>query len=136
MSQPIPYIGFNGNCAEAMRFYESVLGGKLEVLMRGGDSPMAEQIPVEARDRIIHAALALKGGGYLYAGDAPAHIPYAGIHGVSITISYDTVAEAEAVFARLADGGRVTMAMQPSFWAKKFGMLVDRFGLPWIVNGN
>jgi PhnB protein len=135
MPQPIPYLGFNGNCAEAMRFYEAVLDGKLEILMSGADSPMAAQIPKEFADRILHARLALKGGGYLYAGDAPAQMPYQGIHGVSITLNYNSVAEAQATFDKLAAGGKVTMAMQPSFWAKSFGMLVDKFGTPWIVNG-
>ena len=103
--------------------------------MSGADSPMAEQMPKEFRHRIMHARLALPGGGLLYAGDTPANVPYEGIKGVSITVDYSTVAEAERVFEALAAGGRVTMAMQPAFWAKRFGMLVDRFGTPWIVNG-
>lgn len=135
MPQPIAYLAFDGNCAEAMRFYETALGGKLEILMSGADSPMAAQIPKEVAHRILHARLALKDGGYLYAGDTPAHMPYQGIHGVSITLNYNSVAEAQGIFERLAAGGKVTMAMQPSFWAKSFGMLVDRFGTPWIVNG-
>jgi PhnB protein len=135
MPHPIAYLGFNGNCAEAVRFYESALGGKLEVLMSGADSPMAAQIPKEFASRILHARLALPGGGHLYAGDAPAHVPYQGIHGISLTLNYDTVAEAQKIFDKLAAGGQVTMAMQPSFWAKSFGMLVDKFGTAWIVNG-
>jgi PhnB protein len=132
---PIPYLGFNGNCAEAMRFYASVLDGKLEVLMSGADSPMAAQIPKEFADRIVHARLALKDGGYLYGGDAPAQMPFQGIHGASVTLNFDTVAEAHKVFDTLAAGGKQTMAFAPSFWARGFGMLVDRFGTPWIVNG-
>ena len=135
MTQAIAYLGFDGNCAEAMRFYEQALGGKLEVLMSGADSPMAEQMPKVFRHRIMHARLALPGGGLLYAGDTPANVPYEGIKGVSITVDYATVAEAERVFDALAAGGRVTMPMQEAFWAKRFGMLVDRFGTPWIVNG-
>jgi len=135
MPHPIPYLGFDGNCAEAVRFYERVLGGKLEVLMRGADSPMAAQMPKEFADRIMHARLVLPGGGVLYAGDAPAHVPYEGIKGVSITLNYDTTAEAQKVFDALAAGGTVTMSMQPAFWAKTWGMLIDRFGTPWIVNG-
>jgi len=133
--QPIPYLAFNGNCAEAVRFYERVLGGKLEVLMSGADSPMAADIPKEFADRILHARLALPDGGVLFAGDAPAHVPYEGIKGVSITLNYDTAAQAQKVFDALAAGGTVTMPMQPAFWAKTWGMLVDRFGTPWIVNG-
>ena len=134
MTQAIAYLAFDGNCADAMRFYEQALGGKLEVLMSGADSPMAEQMPKEFLHRIMHARLALPGGGLLYAGDTPANVPYEGIKGVSITVDYATVAEAERVFDALAAGGRVTMPMKQEFWAKRFGMLVDRFGTPWIVN--
>lgn len=135
MPHPIPYLGFNGNCADAMRFYEHVLDGKLEVLMTGAESPMAAQMPKEFASRIIHARLALPDGGVLYAGDAPAHIPYEGIKGVSITLNYDTTAQAQKIFDALAAGGRVTMPMQPAFWAKTWGMLIDKFGTPWIING-
>lgn len=135
MTQAIAYLAFNGNCAEAMRFYEGALNAKLEVLMSGADSPMAEQIPKASAHRILHARLALPGGGTLYAGDCPEHMPYEGIKGVSIALDYATVAEAEKVFDALAAGGQVTMPMQPAFWAKRWGMLVDRFGTPWIVNG-
>ena len=135
MPQPIPYLGFNGNCAEAVSFYERVLGAKLEVLMSGADSPMAAQIPKEFAHRILHARLAFPDGGLLYAGDAPAHMPHEGIKGVSITLNYDTTAQAQKVFDALSAGGTVTMPMQPAFWAKTWGMLIDRFGTPWIVNG-
>ncbi len=135
MTQAIAYLAFNGNCAEAMRFYEHALGGKLEVLMSGADSPMADQIPKASAHRILHARLALPGGGTLFAGDSPEHMPYEGIKGVSITVDYATVAEAERVFAALSAGGQVGMPMQAAFWAKRWGMLVDRFGTPWIVNG-
>jgi PhnB protein len=135
MTQAIAYLGFNGNCADAMHFYEKALKGKLEVLMSGADSPMAAQIPKEFAARILHARLALPGGGMLYAGDAPAHVPYEGIKGVAIALDYPTVPEAEQVFGALAEGGQVTMAMAPAFWAERFGMLIDRFGTPWIVNG-
>lgn len=135
MTQAIAYLAFNGNCAEAVRFYEAALRGKLEVLMSGADSPMAEHMPKEFAHRILHARLALPGGGLLYAGDNPADMPYEGIRGVSIAVDYATVDEAQAVFDALAEGGTVTMPMQPAFWARRWGMVVDRFGTPWIVNG-
>ncbi len=134
MTQAIAYLAFNGNCAEAMRFYERALGGKLEILMSGADSPMAAQIPKASAHRILHARLALPGGGTLFAGDAPEQVPYDGIKGVSITVDYPSIPEGEKIFAALAEGGQVTMPMQPAFWAKRWGMLVDRFGTPWIVN--
>jgi PhnB protein len=135
MPHPIAYLGFDGNCAEAMRFYERALGGKLEALMTNGASPMAAHCPPESHDRIMHARLALPGGGVLMAGDCPGNAAYEGIKGVALTLNYDTVAEAEQRFAALAAGGKITMPMQPTFWAKTWGMLVDRYGTPWIVNG-
>jgi PhnB protein len=133
--QPIPYLAFNGNCAEAMRFYEKSLGGTIKVMMSGAESPMAPMIPKEFANRILNAQLELPGGGLLYAGDAPAHEPYEGIKGVTLALNYDTVDEAESAFATLAEGGRVTMPFEPTFWAAKFGMLVDKFGVAWIING-
>jgi PhnB protein len=135
MTQAIAYLAFDGTCAEAMRFYEKALGGKLELLLSGAETPMAAQMPKEFAHRIMHARLALPGGGTLYAGDAPPNVPYEGIKGVSIALNFDTVAEAEKAFAALSDGGKVGMAMQPSFWAKSFGMVNDKFGTPWLVNG-
>ena len=134
MPDVIPYLAFNGDCADAMRFYERALDGKIELMMSGAESPMAAQMPKEFAHRIMHARLALPGGAMLYAGDAPAQM-YQGIHGVSITLNYGSVAEAKKYFERLADGGKVTMAMAPTFWAKSFGLATDKFGAHWIVNG-
>jgi PhnB protein len=134
MPQPIPYLAFDGNCADAMRFYAKALEGKLDMLTFG-QSPMSEQTPKDALNRIMHARLTLEGNGSLYAGDCPPGMPYQGIHGVSITLNYDAIARAERVFNALADGGKVTMAFGPTFWAKRFGMVTDKFGCPWIVNG-
>jgi PhnB protein len=137
MAQAIAYLGFNGNCAEAVRFYERALGlgAKLEQLLSGADTPMADQIPKEHRHRIMHARLRFADGSYLFAGDAPAQVPYEGIKSVSIVLNYPTVAEAERVFRTLGDGGTVTMPQQATMWARSCGMLTDRFGTPWIING-
>lgn len=135
MTQAIPYLSFNGNCADAARFYEKALKGTLQALLRGADTPMCDEIPEDQRHLIMHACLVLPGGGLLYAGDCPPHMPYEGIKGVSITVDYPTVEEAEEVFNALADGGTVTMPMSPAFWAKRFGMVTDKFGTPWIVAG-
>jgi PhnB protein len=134
MPDVVPYLGFDGTCAEAMRFYERALDGKLELMMSGADSPMAAQIPKEVAHRILHARLALPGGAALYAGDVPSRM-YQGIHGVSITLNYASAEEAKKYFERMADGGTVTMAMAPTFWAKSFGMVTDKFGAHWVVNG-
>jgi len=137
MPQAIAYLGFNGNCAEALHYYERVLGlgANVELLITAGDTPMADQVPPEFRDRIVHGRLAFADGSCLYAGDAPAGVPYQGMKGCSITLNYPTVAEAERAFNDLTEGGTVTMPSQPTFWAKSCGMLTDRFGTAWIING-
>lgn len=135
MSELVPYLAYNGNCAEALRFYEGALGGKIELLVRGADTPMAAHIPKEHADRIVHGRLSLGRGGMLYAGDCPPQTAYQGIHGVSVTLNFDTVARATEAFNGLADGGMITMPLQPTFWAKIAGMVTDRFSVPWIING-
>lgn len=102
--------------------------------MSNADSPWAAQMPKESGHRILHASLALDGNGHLYAGDAPENMPYERIKGVALTLNYETVEQAQRVFHALADGGKITMP-QPTFWAKTWGMLIDKFGTPWIVNG-
>jgi PhnB protein len=134
MSQPIPYLAFDGNCAEAMRFYARVLHGTLGI-MTNRQSPFADRCPPEHLDRVIHARLELQDGTWLYAGDCPPGMPYQGIHGVSIALNYGSIEQARQIFDALADGGTVTMSFNDTFWAKKFGMVKDRFGCHWAVNG-
>jgi PhnB protein len=130
------YIGFDGNCAEAMRFYERVLGGKIEMMMTNGESPMRDQMPPGNENRIMHARLVLDQG-VLMAGDAMTGCEpsYQGMKGFSLTLSYTNAADAKPVFDALSAGGKVTMPLQKTFWAESFGMLTDRFGTPWIING-
>jgi PhnB protein len=129
------YLGFDGNCAEAMRFYERVLGGKIEMMMTCAQSPMRDQVPPGNEDRVMHARLAIDGG-VLMAGDAIGNCePYEGMKGFSLTLSYPTAAEAKRVFEGLSEGGTVRMPLNKTFWAETFGMLTDRFGTPWIING-
>jgi PhnB protein len=137
MPQAIPYLAFDGNCNEAMRFYERVLGlgAKLEKMISGADSPMAAQIPKEHAHRILHARLRFDDGSYMYAGDNPVHIPYEGMKGVTITMNYPSVADGEQAFKALSEGGKVGMPYGPTFWAKSAGMLTDKFGTPWVING-
>ena len=128
------YLIFDGQCADAMRFYAKVLGGKLEPMMTFGDAPMCDQLPPGSADRIMHARLTLDGR-TLMASDTPPGQPYEGIKGVSLSLLYPTVADAQRVYAALSEGGRVTMPLQKTFWAEVFGMVVDRFGTPWMING-
>jgi PhnB protein len=133
MHQLNTYLFFDGNCADAMRFYERTLGGKLS-LMTHAESPMAAQTPPGSADRIMHARLDFDGG-MLMASDWMAGQPYGGMKGFSLSLIYPTAAEARRMFDTLAQGGQVTMPMDKTFWAEAFGMLVDRFGTPWMVNG-
>jgi PhnB protein len=127
------YLFFDGTCADAMRFYERTLGGKLDLLTHA-QSPIAGQTPPGSADRIMHARLTTDGGS-LMASDTMVGHTYEGMHGFSLALAYPTAADARRIFDALAQGGRVTMPMQKTFWAEAFGMLVDRFGTPWMVNG-
>ena len=102
-------------------------------MMTWGESPMADQVPSEWRDRIIHAALIVGETSHLLGGDAPPD-RYEEPRGISVTIQLSDPAEAERIFGALSEDGTVTMPIQQTFWAARFGMCVDRFGIPWMVN--
>ena len=127
-----PYLMFAGNCAPAFSFYNEQLGGQNLSLMPYRGSPMEEQVPEQARDRIMHASLQL-GAQILMGSDCPPSQPYEGIKGCAMTITVETDAEAERVFNALAQNGKITMALDATFWASKFGMLTDQFGVAWMV---
>jgi len=130
-----PYLFFDGNCAEAMRFYERTLDGKMEMMMTHADAPPGEAAPLPGmRDRIMHARLVFGGGErVLMASDAMAGHPYDKMQGFSLSWNCPSAAEAERVFDALSQGGEVRMPLQKTFWAEAFGMAVDRFGTPWMV---
>ena len=129
------YLFFDGTAAQAMPFYQRVLGGKLDV-MTFAQMPGAEPQEMSAATaaRVMHAMLAFDGG-QLMASDTMEGQPPQPMKGFSLTLNKDTAAEAETVFAALAEGGQVTMPIAPTFWAERFGMCTDRFGTPWMVNG-
>ena len=126
------YLFFNGNCAEAMRFYERTLGGKLETFMTYGESPDGQLPPNTRPDQVMHAHLVI-GKGEIMASDDMSGAPYKGMNGFAISLSYPTVAETTRVFHALADGGQIVMPFGKTFWAEAFGMVTDRFGTPWMV---
>jgi PhnB protein len=127
-----PYLNFNGQCEAAFKFYEECFGGKIQTLMTWGDSPMADQVPTEWREKIIHTSLIVGDTGLLGT-DAPPD-SYEKPRGFSVTIQIEDAAEGERIFNLLAENGMVQMPFQQTFWANGFGMLVDRFGIPWMVN--
>ncbi|MEO8716411.1 MAG: VOC family protein [Acetobacteraceae bacterium] len=127
-----PYLGFNGDCEAAFKFYERCLGGKIVMMMTYGESPMAEQTPAGSRGKIMHARMTV-GDWVLMGSDAPPD-HYEAMKGISVSLVTDDPAEADRVFHALAENGTVGMPIQETFWADRFGMLVDRFGTPWMVN--
>lgn len=126
------YLTFNGNCAEAFKFYEKALGGKIEVMQTHGETPMADEVPPDWKDAIMHARL-LVGDAVLMGSDMPPG-KQEEHSGFSISAHLDTAAEADRVFAALSEGGRVNMPLTETFWAARFGMLTDKFGVDWMVN--
>jgi PhnB protein len=118
-----PYLNFAGDCRAAFTFYQSVLGGDLE-LMAHKDTPSAEHVPAEMQNQIMHGTLKI-GDATLMGSDAPM---------ASANSFSDTVEDADRMFAALKDGGTVEMDLEETFWAKRFGMLRDRWGVKWMFN--
>jgi len=127
-----PYIHFHGNCADAFRFYQQCLGGEIYTLT-WGETPNHEHVTPEWRDKLTHASLAIDGIVVIMGADAPPTMqkPFGGF---VVTINEQDPARAETIFNALVQGGSINMPLQQTFWAVKFGMLVDQFGVPWMVN--
>ena len=125
-------LSFNGQCEEAFNFYKQCLGGNIQAMMKWGGSPMADQVPPELHSKIMHAALTV-GDSVLMGSDSPSD-QYETPRGFSVVVAIDDVADAERIFGALSEKGNVTMPLQQTFWATRFGMVVDRFGIPWMVN--
>lgn len=139
-----PYLSFPGNTRAAFSFYAQALGATIETMMSydqmpappaGAGNACPEGGAPPSGDGIMHACMKLPGGAMLFAGDVPPGMPFDGVKGVMLALQYDTVDEAHSAFHALLQGGQVTMPLAPSFWARTFGMLVDRFGVAWAING-
>jgi PhnB protein len=127
-----PYLFFDGQCQEAFEFYAKLLGGKIEAMFPHEGTPAAAHVPAEWRSKIIHARL-IFGSQVLMGSDAPPEHQQKP-QGFSVNINVDNPADAERIFNALKEKGKVTMPFGETFWALRFGMLVDRFGTPWMVN--
>ena len=127
-----PYLMFNGQCEEAFSFYAKVLGGEIVAMLPNRGTPAADHVPEEWLDKIIHARLEV-GDQVLMASDAPPAYPQAP-QGFSVSLSVDRIEEAERIFGALAENGTVTMPLESTFFAARFGMLTDRYGIPWMIN--
>jgi PhnB protein len=127
------YLTFNGNAAEALAFYAKALGGKVIFSMTFGESPMGAETPDAYKEKIMHATLEARGH-QLMASDLPPGMAFEGHKGFSLSVQGNNVDEGKKLFDALAEGGEVTMPYGPQFWAVGFGMLTDKFGVPWMVN--
>lgn len=126
------YLLFNGNCAEAFKFYEQALGGKINMMMTHGESPMADKVAAEWRDKVMHIHMNV-GDRILMGSDAPPQ-HYQKPQGFSVSLATKDVHESERLFKALSQGGVVSMPLQKTFWSAAFAMFTDRFGIPWMVN--
>jgi PhnB protein len=127
-----PYLYYNGNCEAAFKFYEKVLGARIEMMLTHEGAPVEMPTPPEWKKKIMHARLSIDGE-VLMASDAPPghfHQP----QGFSVSLSVDDPADAERKFKALSEGGKVNMPFGNTFFSRGFGMCVDAFGIPWMVN--
>lgn len=130
--QMSPYLHFNGNCEVAFKFYEKALGARIESMFPFEGTPAAEHVPTEWRGKIMHSRLDVRGQRLMGADVPPDR--YEKPHGFSMSLGIKDQAEAERIFHALAEKGTVTMPLQQTFWAVRFGMLIDQFGIPWMIN--
>jgi PhnB protein len=126
------YLVFDGRCEEAFQAYAKVFGGTVKTLIRHGDTPAKEFVPADWHSKVMHSEVSV-GNTMLMGSDAPAD-RYQPMGGFSVSVQVPQPAEAERIFGALAEGAKVTMPIQETFWAQRFGMLVDRFGTPWMIN--
>src|SRR5262245_15271725 len=127
-----PYIFFNGNCEEALNYYQKVLGAKIEAKMGFGDGPPDMPIPADWKDKIMHSHVTIDGEVLMASDGMPGD--YKQPEGFRIALQVEDPADAERRFKALAEGGSVQMPFGVTFFSNGFGMCVDRFGIPWMVN--
>jgi PhnB protein len=132
MMQLQAYLYFNGDCEQAFKFYERCLGGKIEAMLTHAGTPAEAHVPPEWRNKILNARLVVDEAVLMGSDSPPGH--YNKPQGFSVSIQIKDAAKAESVFNALAEGATVSMPFQETFWAARFGMLVDKFGTPWMVN--
>jgi PhnB protein len=129
-----PYLFFNGTCEEAFTFYAKVLKGRIEAMMTYAEAPPEMEASPAQRDKIMHAYLRFEDHALMASDAPPDHA--APMSGFAVQVAIGEPGEAERIFDALAEGGTIQMPMEETFWARRFGMVVDRFGVPWMINCN
>jgi PhnB protein len=127
-----PYLTFKGQCEAAFKFYEKCLGGKIVAMLTHAGTPAEQHVPPEWRNKILHAYM-IVGDQVLMGSDAPPD-HYQEPKGFSVALQIKDPADAERLFHALVENGTVQMPIQETFWSVRFGMLVDQFGVPWMIN--
>jgi PhnB protein len=126
------YLNFPGTCEEAFNFYAKCLDSQIVAMIRSSDTPMKDKIPADRQAKVMHARMVI-GGTVLMGSDAPPDL-FKPAQGLTVCLNVPEAAEAERVFHALAEGGKVEMAIQETFWAHRFGTFTDKYGTPWMVN--
>jgi PhnB protein len=126
------YINFKGECEAAFRFYEQCLGGTLGPVFRYAGTPFADQVPADWQDKVMHASLTL--GSQVLMGADIAPDRYQEPKGFSLSLQLKAPAEAERLFRQLSANGKILTPLEKTFWAERFGVVVDRFGMTWLIN--
>jgi PhnB protein len=137
MASVNPYLTFNGNCEKAFNFYKKVFGGEFHTFSRFKDMPPMPgmEIPDELRDRIMHVSLPINKENILMASDANPAMGNVKIgQNIALSVNTESKKEADRIFNSLAEGGKITMPMDKTFWGAYFGMLIDPFEIIWMVN--
>ena len=125
------YLNYGGNCAQAFRFYEQHLGGKISMMMTHGQAPDQSQVPAGWKDAVLHARMTI-GGAELLGADIPPD-RFQPMRSAYLPLSVDSTPEAERIYALLSENGEIFMKMQETFFAHRFAMLRDRFGTSWML---
>jgi PhnB protein len=126
------YVSFKGDCEAAFEYYEEVLGAVPGLLFHYADSPMADVVPEGWENKIMHGSVRI-GGKLLEGADVPPE-RYEKPQGFSLSLNLPNTEEAERIFQSLATGGKVVYPIAKTFWSERFGMVIDRFGIPWMIN--
>jgi PhnB protein len=130
---PNAYLQFDGRCAEALAFYAEALGGRIEMMSKYSEAPPNAQMQPVPEHWIMHGRISWPNGGLLMGSDG-GPTAFAGYQGFSLSVNCASVEQGRSAFERLAVGGQVRLPFGPTFWGPGFGMLVDRFGVGWMVN--
>jgi PhnB protein len=130
-----PYLFFNGRCEEALEFYGTALGAQVEMMMRYKESPEPPQpgmVPPGFESKIMHASFRVGETTVMASDGCSADMP--NFQGFCLSLAVPSEAEADRVFAALADSGQVRMPLTKTFWSPRFGMVADRFGIGWMIS--